>query len=141
VHACVRYGTGLIPYHPLAGGYLTGKYRPGVAAPPGTRGAAGSVIVAHMSTDANYATVQRLTDYAQDDGHSVAELAIARLVAKPFTGPVITGVSDLDQLAQNVRGAEWVLTEEQMLEVDALTDSSDNTPTEHNLTPAVLKPR
>jgi aryl-alcohol dehydrogenase-like predicted oxidoreductase len=138
VGACVRYGTPLIPYHPLAGGFLSGKYRPGEPAPAGTRGAEGSLIVGHMNTAANYAVVEALTAYAGDHGHSVAELAIAWLVAKPFTGPVITGVSNVDQLAENVRGAHWVLAAAELAEVDALTDSAVNTPTEHNL---ALAPR
>jgi aryl-alcohol dehydrogenase-like predicted oxidoreductase len=136
VRACERYGVSLIPYHPLSGGYLTGKYRPGQPPPPGTRGAAGSVIVDRMSTDRNWQVVQRLTDFAEQRGHTVGELAVAWLVAQPVVGTVITGISTVEQLEQNVRGAQWALTPDEVAEVAAITDGPDNEPSEGYAGPA-----
>jgi aryl-alcohol dehydrogenase-like predicted oxidoreductase len=129
--SCERYGVSLIPFHPLAGGFLTGKYQANQAPPPGTRGAAGSYIVDKMSNERNWGVVARLTEFAEQRGHSVAELAIAWLVAKPFVGSVITGLSNVDQLAQNVRGAEWVLTDDEVIAIDELSDDGDTAPTEN----------
>lgn len=136
VPACTRYGISLIPYHPLSGGYLTGKYRPGEAPPPGTRGAAGSVIVGRMTNDRNWRIVERLTAFAEQRGHTVSELAIAWLVAKPVVGTVITGISTVEQLQQNCRGAQWTLTADEVAEVDAITDGPDNEPAEGYAGPA-----
>ncbi|WP_075835768.1 aldo/keto reductase [Rhodococcus sp. YL-1] len=100
IQACERYGVSLIPYHPLAGGFLTGKYRKGEEPPPGTRGAAGSPIVRNMSTERNWQTVDELERFAANRGHTVTELAIAWLAAKPFVGSIIAGVSNVEQLAE-----------------------------------------
>jgi aryl-alcohol dehydrogenase-like predicted oxidoreductase len=129
--ACERYGVSLIPFHPLAGGFLTGKYKANEPPPPGTRGAAGSYIVDKMSNERNWEIVSQLTEFAEQRGHSVAELAIAWLVAKPFVGSVITGLSNVGQLEQNVRGAEWVLTDDEVREVDEISDTGDTTSTEN----------
>jgi aryl-alcohol dehydrogenase-like predicted oxidoreductase len=130
LRACERYGVSLIPYHPLSGGYLTGKYRPGEPPPRGTRGAAGSVIVDRVTTDRNWQVVTRLRQFAEQRDRTVGELAIAWLVAQPVVGTVITGVSTVEQLEQNVRGAQWELTPDEITEVSAITDGSDNEPSE-----------
>jgi aryl-alcohol dehydrogenase-like predicted oxidoreductase len=130
VQVCERYGISLIPYHPLSGGYLTGKYRPGVPPPAGTRGAAGSVIVDRMNIDRNWHVVVRLSELARQRGRTVGELALAWLVAQPAVSTVITGVSTVEQLEQNIRGAQWALTSDEIAEVAAITDGPDNEPSE-----------
>ena len=131
MQACARYDISFIPFHPLAGGLLTGKYRRNEPPPPGTRGAAGSPIIKRMSTGPNWDVISRLASWAHDNGHTVGELAIAWLVAQPCVGTVITGVSNVGQLRQNIRGADWVLTEDQMAELDRLSDTGENAPTEN----------
>jgi aryl-alcohol dehydrogenase-like predicted oxidoreductase len=138
VRACERYGVSLVRYHPLSGGYLTGKYRPGEPPLPGTRGAAGSVIVDRVSTDRNWQVVQRLTDFAEQRGHTVGELAPRDRVAggQAGGGDGHHGVSTVEQLEQNIRGAEWTLSPDEVAEVDAITDGPDNEPSEGYAGPA-----
>ena len=124
--ACTRCGASLLPFHPLAGGFLSGKYRQGEAAPPGTRGASGSPIIGFMSTERNRHVVAELEQFAQDHGRTPVELAVAWLAAKPVVASVIAGVSNLGQLEQNIAGAEWELTAEQVAAGDAITDSIAN---------------
>jgi aryl-alcohol dehydrogenase-like predicted oxidoreductase len=118
---CRLNNVSVIPYHPLGGGFLTGKYRFGEPPPPGTRGAAGSGIVDHLSSETNYTMLGQLQEFCADSGHSIGELAIAWLLAEPMVGSVIAGVSNPEQLEANVRGSLWKLTETEKHEVDLIT--------------------
>jgi len=118
---CAARGVSVIPYFPLGGGFLTGKYRRGEPAPAGSRGAAGSGIIKNTSTDRNWEILPRLEDFAAERGHGVGELAIAWLIANPAVGSVITGVSNVEQVTLNAKAAEWRLTPEEKAQVDKLS--------------------
>jgi aryl-alcohol dehydrogenase-like predicted oxidoreductase len=130
VQACDRYGVSLIPFHPLAGGVLTGKYHRDRPAPAGTRGAAGSPIVKRMSTEQNWQVLDALSAFAAERSHNLGELAVAWLAAKPHVGSVITGVSTVQQLQQNIAGAGWSLTPEEISAVDTISDTGQDAPAE-----------
>jgi len=117
---CREQGVAFLPYFPLAGGFLTDKYVQGQPAPAGTRGAAGSPIVMNSRTGRNEAIQQQLKEWAHVHGHSLGELAIAWLLSHPEIPSVIAGVSSPEQVEQNVRAAEWVLTEAHRAEIDAI---------------------
>ncbi|MCL6650641.1 MAG: aldo/keto reductase [Chloroflexi bacterium] len=70
------------PLSPLAGGLLTGKYRPGEPPPPGTR-AYNNPNMQRQLTEQNLRIVARLSEFAQARGHTVGELALAWLAAHP----------------------------------------------------------
>jgi aryl-alcohol dehydrogenase-like predicted oxidoreductase len=118
---CAKYGVSIIPYFPLGGGFLTGKYRRNEPPPEGTRGAAGSGIIKNTSTDRNWEILPGLEDFATERGHSIGELAVAWLIANPAVGSVITGVSNVEQVTMNAKAAEWVLTPEEKSRVDGLS--------------------
>ena len=117
---CARYGASVIPFFPLAGGFLTGKYRRDEAPPPGTRGAEGSGIIKNSSTDRNWEILPALEDFAAERGHTMAELALAWLLANPVVGCVITGVSNPEQVAMNAKASEWVLSPDEKTELDTI---------------------
>jgi aryl-alcohol dehydrogenase-like predicted oxidoreductase len=120
VPVCGELGIGYLPYYPLASGLLSGKYTRGEEAPPGTRlvhfGAGGGGLL----TDRNFDVVDALAAWAAARGHSVLELALAWLAAKPVVASVIAGATSPDQVRANVAAAAWVLTPEEVAEVDAL---------------------
>jgi aryl-alcohol dehydrogenase-like predicted oxidoreductase len=118
---CRLHGLSLIPYNPLAGGFLTGKYRPDLPDPPGSRGSAGSRAVAVMKRHEYWTTLAELEACAGDAGRRVGELAIAWLLRDPVVAPVITGVSNPEQLADNVAAANWVLDSDLVQAVDEIT--------------------
>ncbi len=118
--ACSTFGVGVIPYFPLAGGLLTGKYREGEAAPEGTRGFQNERFGQRFMTARNFEAVRRLDEWARARGHSVSELAIAWLLARPAVSTVITGVTKPHQVEANARAAEWVLTAGEAEEVATL---------------------
>jgi aryl-alcohol dehydrogenase-like predicted oxidoreductase len=118
---CRLYGVSVIPYHPLGGGFLTGKYRPGEPPPPGTRGAAGSGIVDHLTNDHNYSVLEQLQAFCAESGHTLGELAVGWLLTEPAVATVITGVSNPEQLESNLAGSLWKLSEDEKHAVDVIT--------------------
>lgn len=115
-----EYGLSIIPYFPLAGGFLTGKYKKDEPPPAGSRGAEGSGIITRNTNDRNWGLMPSIEKFASDRQRSTAELALAWLLANPTVGSVITGVSNPEQVAQNVKAAEWVLSPEEKTELDAM---------------------
>lgn len=113
-----RTNLGVLPYHPLAGGFLSGKYRPAEAPPPGSRGAHGSPMVTSMLTAQNYAILSSLEQLAAEHGHTIGELAMAWLAAQPAVSTVIAGVSTVDQLRRNVRACAWTLEPAVLSQID-----------------------
>jgi len=106
---CEEKGLGFLPYFPLAAGLLSGKYRPGEAAPAGTRGAAGSPTVSRLRTPQNERLLGALTEFAAARGHSLLELAFAWLLSQPAVSSVIAGTMSPAQIEANVRAGQWRL--------------------------------
>jgi aryl-alcohol dehydrogenase-like predicted oxidoreductase len=117
---CERLGLAHIPYFPLASGLLTGKYRRGEPPPVGTRLAAWGDRADPMLADRNFDAIDRLTAWAQARGHTVLELAIAWLLAKPTVASVIAGATTAGQAQANA-AATWWLAPDEVAEVDAIT--------------------
>jgi len=119
--ACARNGIGFIPYFPLASGVLTGKYRRHEAPPAGTRLAG---MPAERRDDALsdkvFDRVEALDAYARDHGHTLLELAIAWLLARPTVTSVIAGATKPEQVRANVEAAEWQPTPEDLAALNAL---------------------
>jgi aryl-alcohol dehydrogenase-like predicted oxidoreductase len=120
VPACQKYGLGILPYFPLANGFLTGKYRPGEAPPEGTRLSARGM-AERVLTDENFQTLGRLEEFAQARGHTMLELAIGWLATQPHVASVIAGATKPEQLEQNAKAVEWRLNGEELAEVDRIT--------------------
>lgn len=119
--ACQAFGIGVIPYFPLAGGLLTGKYREGEPAPPGTRGYRSDRFEQRFMTARNFAIARRAEAWAREREHTLAELAIAWLLARPAVCTVITGVTRPEQVEANARAAEWEMAPAEADEVAALS--------------------
>ncbi len=116
---CASHGVGFVPYFPLAGGFLTGKYRRGQPAPSGSRGESSDYVKGYM-TDANYERIEKLEAWASGRGRNLGELAQAWLLAQPAVCSVISGATRLEQIQANVRSAEWKLDAAELEQVNAL---------------------
>lgn len=123
--ACARHGVGFVPYFPLESGLLTGKIRHGEPLPSGSRleawseGDLGKMFLGdQMMTAAG-----RLTAYAEARGHTVLELAFSWLAAQPAVVSVIAGATRPEQVAANAAAADWVLTAEELAEIDAIVSA------------------
>jgi len=116
---CQAENVGVIPYFPLAGGFLTGKYQNGQPAPAGSRGESSEYVQKYM-TDQNFDVLKKLETFAKDHGHEVNELAIAWLLAQPRVSSVISGATKLDHVTKNAAAAEWELTVEELNSVNEI---------------------
>jgi aryl-alcohol dehydrogenase-like predicted oxidoreductase len=116
------YGLGLIPFSPLANGLLTGKYRRNMPLPEGARLTVTPRLAERSLTERNWEIVERLADFCTARGRSLLELAFGWLLARPAVASVIAGATTPEQVAANVRAAEWVPTPEDMDEIDRITE-------------------
>ncbi|MGB7338435.1 MAG: aldo/keto reductase [Phototrophicaceae bacterium] len=116
---CVADGVGFIPYFPLAGGFLTGKYKRDQAAPEGSRGESSPYVQNYM-TDANYTIVEQLSAWAEERDHTMAELAHVWLLAQPSVCSVISGLTRIEHLQANAKAADWHLSDDELAEVNAI---------------------
>ena len=116
---CHSQSVGLIPYFPLAGGFLTGKYPQGQPAPAGSRGETSPYVQQYM-TPANYAILEQLGKWAEQRGHTTGDLAQAWLLAHPEVSSVISGATRLEQVQQNVKAADWELSADDVKEVNQI---------------------
>ncbi len=106
---CRAYGLGVVPYFPLAGGILTGKYRLGEPIPPGVRGYENPGFQRQLTPEV-LGKVEQLAAFAAERGHTVGELAIAWLLAQPVVCSVIAGATRPEQVEANVAAGEWQLS-------------------------------
>ncbi len=118
---CNAHNVGILPFFPLAGGFLTGKYKRGEPAPAGSRGESSPYVQKYM-TDANFAKVEKLTAWATERGHSMNELAHAWLLGQPRVSSVISGATKLAQLQENAKAADWQLTVDELATVNGVLD-------------------
>jgi aryl-alcohol dehydrogenase-like predicted oxidoreductase len=118
---CRAHKVGFVPYYPLAGGFLTGKYDAGNPPPAGSRGESAR-IVQDLMVEVNYEKVTKLSAWVKDHGRGVNELAQAWLLAQPQICSVITGAKSRDQLESNVKAAGWNLTSDQLNELDTILE-------------------
>ena len=116
---CNAHNIGILPYFPLAGGFLTGKYKRGEAAPAGSRGESSPYVQKYM-TDPNYNKVAALTTWAEERGHTMGELAHAWLLGQPQVSSVISGATKIDQIQANAKAGDWALTAEELAAVNTV---------------------
>ena len=110
VPACERYGLGLMPWSPLAGGWLTGKYRrdtrPSGASRLGDNPARGMEAYDRRNTDATWAVLDALEDVAKQSGLTMAQAALAWMADRPQVTSPIVGARTLEQLQGSLAVAE-----------------------------------
>jgi len=117
--ACEELGTGFIPYYPLASGVLTGKYRRGQGAAPGTRLAeqVDEASRGRILSAKTFDRVEALEAYARERGRTLLELAFGWLLAFPRTATVIAGAAKPGQAALNAKSGGWRMTAEEREEI------------------------
>lgn len=124
VPAAVARGLALIPYFPLANGLLTGKYRTGAPAPETTRLADAPSAFDAYRDPRKWDLAERLATFASERGHTLLELAFAWLASRPQVATIIAGATSVDQLRQNAYSIGWMLSGDDLDEVDRITGAS-----------------
>jgi aryl-alcohol dehydrogenase-like predicted oxidoreductase len=119
--AAQHFNLGLLPFFPLAGGMLTGKYAGLKNVPADTRFGKTPYMQERYLNPRNVALVDQLQAFVGARGHSMLELAFSWLAARPQVSSVIAGASSPEQIEQNVKAAQWKLTAEEIAEIDTIT--------------------
>jgi aryl-alcohol dehydrogenase-like predicted oxidoreductase len=116
---CLDQQIGVIPYSPLAGGFLTGKYRRDAEAPPSARA---SGIQKRYFNERGWAVIDALEQVSQARGTPVTQIALAWLLQRPaITAPII-GANRPEQLQDALGAAEIALTSDEIEQIDAASD-------------------
>jgi aryl-alcohol dehydrogenase-like predicted oxidoreductase len=121
VPAMRAHGIGMLPYYPLASGFLTGKYKRGAPLPQGARLANAKRYADMYINDASFDVLEGLEAFCKQRGRSMLELAFSWLVARPAVASVIAGATRPEQLEANVKAAGWELTAQEIAEIDQIT--------------------
>lgn len=114
-----RYGLGLTVWSPLASGFLSGKYTRQTLSDPSNRLSGFDILP--FDKEQGFKLVDRMRPIAAACGASVAQVAIAWLLARPAVSSVIVGSTRLSQLEDNLQAAAVTLTPAQIAELDAAT--------------------
>ena len=115
---CLEEGIGVIPWSPLGGGVLTGKFRAGEEPPQGTRIGAEEMARDRFLTERNLEIAETVVQVAQQLGRSPSQIALAWVVQQPGITSPIFGARTLEQLEDNLAAADLVLDEESLKRLD-----------------------
>ena len=117
---CRAEGLGVIPYSPLEGGFLTGKYRTGQPAPKGARGEGNERMKRH-STSRNFALIDKLEEMGKARGKTVAQMALGWMLTNPVVTSPIVGTNNVAQLNETLGAVGLRLSEEETKSLDQMS--------------------
>jgi aryl-alcohol dehydrogenase-like predicted oxidoreductase len=119
---CQQYGLGVLAWSPLAGGWLTGKYRRGEPPPAGSRSSHGRLPARYDLTrpenQAKFAAVEKLQKVASDAGCSLTHLAVAWVVRHTAVTSAIVGPRTPEQLDDLLAGQDVALDDDTLDRID-----------------------
>ncbi len=126
VPLCEREGIGQVVFSPLAQGILTGKYKPGQQPEQGTRAAneKQNMFMQNLMSDKTLTAVQNLQEIAQQQGCSMANLALAWILRQQNVSSAIIGATKVSQVEENVKAADITLSEDVLKQVDSVLGDS-----------------
>jgi aryl-alcohol dehydrogenase-like predicted oxidoreductase len=119
---CAEFELAYTPFSPLAGGWLTGKYRRGEAAPAGSRMSLRPGPYEQLRNDHTFDALERFSELADRRGTDTTTLALAWLLARPEVTAVIAGPRDPGQLEPGLRAVDMQLSPDERDEVTELFD-------------------
>lgn len=117
---CQEEGVGVIPWSPLAGGFLTGKYRRDSGIPKGSRGEQSERLQGYLN-EKNFKLIDQMDALAKEKGSTIAQIALAWLLANPQVTSPIIGANTVEQLHDNLGCLDVSLTQEEKSVLDELT--------------------
>src|SRR5215468_4279243 len=126
VPAAVDAGIGLLPWSPLGGGWLSGKYQrdalPAGATRLGEDPGRGMEAYDRRGTERTWRVVDAVRKIAADRGATMAEIALAWVTGRPAVSSTILGARNTEQLEGNLRAADLHLTPQETADLDAVSD-------------------
>jgi len=124
VPAMQKFGVGLLPYFPLGGGLLSGKYRRGASLPEGARLTDTQRSADRFLTERNWSIVEKLQAIADERGAAMLDVAIGWLASRPTVASVIAGATRPEQIDANVAAAATHLDAQTLARIDEFTRPS-----------------
>jgi aryl-alcohol dehydrogenase-like predicted oxidoreductase len=122
VPLCEDQGLGLTPWSPLAGGFLSGKYpRENPKAQEGRRSREEQNFL-QLDEDRAYAILDEIKRIAEARGVTPAQVSLNYLLRKPAVNSVLIGATKSDQLQDNLNAVSWLLTQEEVARLDAVSE-------------------
>jgi aryl-alcohol dehydrogenase-like predicted oxidoreductase len=118
VPLCRETGLGILPWSPLAGGFLSGKYDKSAPLPSGTRLDKLKDRFAKFDNERCWRTLGAVKEVAAETSSSPAAVSLAWLLSKPQVTSAIFGARSVQQLEDNVKASELVLSAEQLKRLD-----------------------
>jgi aryl-alcohol dehydrogenase-like predicted oxidoreductase len=122
--ACLDQGLGVLVWSPLAGGLLSGKYRRDQPGPEGARHLTDWDEPPVDDEDRLYDTIEVLVEIAEGHNVSAAQVALAWLLRRPGISSLVIGARTDEQLADNLRAAELVLSGEEVSRLEEVSRPS-----------------
>jgi aryl-alcohol dehydrogenase-like predicted oxidoreductase len=116
---CAAHGVGIIPYSPLAGGFLTGKYRRGEQPPTSER--AEGIASRYGASERAWSALEAAQHIAEELGRTPAQVSLAWLLTQPVITSAIVGANSVDQLQDSLGAAGLRLSGEH---IEQLTTAS-----------------
>jgi aryl-alcohol dehydrogenase-like predicted oxidoreductase len=113
-----KFGLGILPWSPLASGFLSGKYKRGEAPKDGSRLAKWKDRFAAFDNERNWKILDAVEAVAKETSSNASAVSLAWLVRKPAVSSVIIGARTLAQLDDNLAGGELALSDAQMKMLD-----------------------
>ena len=121
VPLCLDQKLGILPWSPLGGGFLTGKYRKGKERPKNARRSDRESQFLQFDEEKGFDIVDELERIAKNHNATIAQAALNYLLRKPGVSSVIIGARTKEQLADNLKSSDWKMTPEEVTKLDALS--------------------
>lgn len=124
---CVQYGIGMVPYSPLGGGMLTGKYRRDTPLPESVRAEENAE---NRFSEKNWEIIETLVEVAEAAGQSPAQAAVNWLRTRPGVSAPIVGANSAEQLRNTIAGLDQPLPPDAIERLDAVSDFPRSRPSQ-----------
>jgi aryl-alcohol dehydrogenase-like predicted oxidoreductase len=118
VPLCRQFGLGVLPWSPLASGFLSGKYARNEPPPPGVRLEKWKERFAEYDSDRGWRTLDAVRAIAKEKETTASAVSLAWLLAKPTVSSVIFGARSVEQLDDNLKAADVKLSAEDVQRLD-----------------------
>jgi aryl-alcohol dehydrogenase-like predicted oxidoreductase len=112
---------GILPWSPLGGGFLTGKYRRGKPRPEGARRSNPTDQFLIFDEEKGFDIVDELEKTARNHDATITQAALNYLLRKPGVTSVIIGARNKEQLTDNLKTVDWEMTAEEVARLDELS--------------------
>jgi aryl-alcohol dehydrogenase-like predicted oxidoreductase len=121
VPLCLDQNLGILLWSPLAGGFLTGKFRRGKPRPQGVRRASTENNFLQFDEEKGFDIIEELDRIGKSHNATVTQAALNYLLRKPAVSSVIIGVRSVEQLKDDLNTVNWVITPEEVARLDQLS--------------------